>query len=67
LHAEVGQCEWAGASRHGKSLSCADLNLSSQTGRAHSVIKAVNRHKAFTRVQGTDNVTRIALTEQRVA
>jgi hypothetical protein len=34
LHAEVDvQCEWAGASRHGKSLSCADLNLSSQTAR----------------------------------
>lgn len=34
LHAEVDvQCEWIGASRHGKSLSCADLNLSSQTAR----------------------------------
>lgn len=34
LHAEVDvQCEWAGASRHGKSLSCADLNLSSQAAR----------------------------------
>jgi hypothetical protein len=27
------QCEWAGVSRHGNSLSCADLNLSSQTAR----------------------------------
>lgn len=34
LHAEVDvQCEWAGVSRHGKSVSCADLNLSSQTAR----------------------------------
>jgi hypothetical protein len=34
LHAEVDvQCEWAGASRHDKSLSCADQNLSSQTAR----------------------------------
>jgi hypothetical protein len=34
LHAEIDvQCEWAGVSRHGKSLSCADLNLSSQTAR----------------------------------
>jgi hypothetical protein len=34
LHAEVDvQCEWAGAKRHHKSVSCADLNLSSQTAR----------------------------------
>lgn len=40
LHAEVDvQCEWAGAKRHGRSLSCADLNLSSQTAR-----KALAKH-----------------------
>lgn len=34
LHAEVDvQCDWAGVKRHNKSLSCADLNLSSQTAR----------------------------------
>jgi len=34
LHAEVDvQCEWAGVPRHNKSLSCADMNLSSQTAR----------------------------------
>lgn len=34
LHAEVDvQCQWAGAARHGTSLSCADLNLSSQPAR----------------------------------
>ncbi len=34
LHAEVDvQCSWAGVSRHGKSLSCGDLNLSSQVAR----------------------------------
>ena len=34
LHAEVDvQCRWAGVRRHGNSLSCADLNLSSQTTR----------------------------------
>jgi hypothetical protein len=34
LHAEVDvQCTWGGVNRHGKSLSCADLNLSSQTAR----------------------------------
>jgi hypothetical protein len=34
MHAEVDvQCEWAGAMRHGLSLSCADLNLSLQTAR----------------------------------
>ncbi len=34
LHAEVSVlCDWAGASRHNGSLSCADLNLSSQTAR----------------------------------
>jgi hypothetical protein len=34
LHAEIDvQCNWAGAARHGASLSCADLNLSSQTAR----------------------------------
>jgi hypothetical protein len=27
------QCEWAGAQRHGVSLSCADLNLSNQAAR----------------------------------
>jgi hypothetical protein len=27
------QCEWAGVLSHGKTLSCADLNLSSQTAR----------------------------------
>jgi len=34
LHAEVDvQCAWAGAQRHKNSLSCADLNLSSQAAR----------------------------------
>ena len=34
LHAEVDvQCDWAGARRHEGSLSCADLNLSSQPAR----------------------------------
>lgn len=34
LHAEIDvQCDWAGARRHDASLSCADLNLSSQTAR----------------------------------
>ncbi len=34
LHAEVDvQCLWAGVARHKKSLSCADLNLSSQAAR----------------------------------
>jgi hypothetical protein len=34
VHGEVDvQCEWAGASRHGLSLSCADVNLSSQPAR----------------------------------
>src|ERR1043166_1986089 len=34
LHAELDvQCRWAGVSRYGDSLSCADLNLSSQTAR----------------------------------
>ncbi len=34
LHAEVDvQCSWAGARRHGNSLSCSDVNLSSQTAR----------------------------------
>jgi hypothetical protein len=34
LHAEVDVlCDWAGAKRHNSSLSCADLNLSSQTAR----------------------------------
>jgi hypothetical protein len=34
MHAEVDvQCEWAGALRHGLSLSCADLNLSLQDAR----------------------------------
>lgn len=34
LHAEADvKCEWAGALRHGDSLSCADLNLSSQSAR----------------------------------
>jgi integrase len=34
LHAEVDvQAEWAGVRRHKKSLSCADLNLSSQSAR----------------------------------
>ena len=42
LHAEVDvQCEWAGVQRHGKSLSCADLNLSSQSTR-----KALAKHCA---------------------
>ena len=34
LYGEVDvRCSWAGASRHNGSLSCADLNLSSQTAR----------------------------------
>ncbi len=34
VHAEVDvQCLWAGAQRHKNSLSCADLNLSSQAAR----------------------------------
>ena len=34
LHAEVDvQCTWAGVQRHKSSLSCADLNLSSQSAR----------------------------------
>jgi hypothetical protein len=35
LYAEVDvQCDWAGAQRIGGSLSCSDLNLSSQTARS---------------------------------
>jgi hypothetical protein len=34
LHAEVDvRCQWAGARTHNGSISCADLNLSSQTAR----------------------------------
>jgi hypothetical protein len=34
LHAELDvKCEWAGVSRHGDTLSCGDLNLSSQSQR----------------------------------
>lgn len=42
LHAEVDvQCTWPGAARHDQSLSCADLNLSSQAAR-----KALAKHCA---------------------
>ena len=46
LHAEVDvQCEWIGAARHGKSLSCADLNLSSQTARRSLAKHCAERSK----------------------
>lgn len=46
LYAEIDvQCEWAGASRHGRSLSCADLNLSSQTARKSLAKHCAERSK----------------------
>src|SRR5262249_33434760 len=46
LHAEIDvQCNWGGVSRHGNSLSCADLNLSSQTARKTLAKHCQNRAK----------------------
>ena len=52
LHAEVDvQCTWAGVQRHGDSLSCADLNLSSQPARralaTHCAERARTTPEAF--------------------
>jgi hypothetical protein len=53
LHAEVDvQCDWAGASRHGRSLSCADLNLSSQTAR--KTLAKYCAERAHSRVEDFD-------------
>ena len=60
LHAEIDvQCDWAGVQRHGASLSCADLNLSSQTARKslakHCADRAKTRPEDFDWIGALDS------------